>query len=120
MTKEQAFFIDVINILPLNSVCYLQAPDLSSKTILFRLKLTEYPYYKSLELNQENKNLFIESILHENIQEDIQSIEVRNNDTLLFEGFDCVEYGTISRTLLLSDYFKRNYINDNFCNISEN
>jgi hypothetical protein len=119
MTTEKSFFIEILNIIPLNSVCYLQAPNLELLKLLKNLEDTEYSYYKSIKINPVNKKLIIDSILYDDIQNDIQSIQIRFNDTLLFEGFDGVKYGTISKSIDLPNHFIENYINDDFCNISD-
>lgn len=118
MTTEQSFFIEVLNIMPLDSVCYLQVPNLDSSTLLKKMEDTEYSYYKSIKINSVNKELIINSILNEDIQDDIQSVQIKFDNVLLFEGFDGVECGTISKKIDLPSDFVRKYINDDFCNIS--
>ncbi|WP_418264584.1 hypothetical protein [Flavobacterium faecale] len=115
---EKDFFIDTLKIMPENSICYLQAPNLSSKLLLRVLQDSEYEYYLKIKLDNLNRKLLINCILSENIQEDLQSIEIKKDDELLFEGFDGVEYGTISNKLKLTEDYIKKYINDDFCNIS--
>lgn len=118
MMIEQEFFIDVLKILPLNSVCYLQAPNLGSIVLLKQLKQSNVEYYKLLELDDFNRQLIIDCILLEKIHEDIQAIEIKYKNQLLFQGFDGMECGTVSNKLKLSDDFINKYINDDLCNIS--
>jgi len=115
---EQEFFIDILKIMPENAVCYIQAPNLSSANLLSKLNKSNVEYFKVLVLDDFNKQLIINCVLLENIQDDIQSIEIRFKDQLLFEGFDGVECGTVSKKLKLSDDFISKYINDDICNIS--
>lgn len=115
---EQDFFIDVLKIMPENSVCYLQAPNLSSTALLSKLSPSEFEYYLLLKLDTINRLLIIDCVLSENVQEDIQMIEIKYNNKLLFQGFDGVEYGTISNKLKLTDDFIHKYINNDLCNIS--
>jgi hypothetical protein len=118
MMEEQDFFIDVLMIMPINAVCYIQAPNLDSINLLNKLKQSNSEYFRLLELDDFNRQLIIDCILLENIQEDIQTIEIRYKDQLLFEGFDGVECGTISNKLKLTDNFINKYINGDLCNIS--
>jgi hypothetical protein len=120
MEKEKLFFIDSLNLMPNDSICFIQAPNLESIEIKSVLKATEYPHYVSLQLNSSNLYLLCEKIINEDIQEDIQAIEIRHNGKLLFKGFDSVEYGTISKDVILPNEYIENYINEDFCNISEN
>ncbi|WP_264531659.1 hypothetical protein [Flavobacterium sp. N502540] len=115
---EQEFFIDILKIMPTNAVCYLQAPNLSSINLLNKLKQSDLVYFSVLELNESNLQLIINCILEEDIQDDVQTIEIRYENYLLFEGFDRVQYGTVSNKLKLRDDFLNKYINDDLCNIS--
>lgn len=47
----------------------------------------------------------------------IQNMQVKKDGILLFEGFDGVEFGTISKTILIPEWFKEKYIPDT-CTVS--
>jgi hypothetical protein len=118
MEIELTFFIDILKILPLNSICYIQAPSLTSTILLEHLEFAKVPYYRCFQLNVFNKKLFTDCITNENIQEDIQSIEIRLDDLLLLEGYDGLEYFTISKTLKLPDCLYEKYLYEDVFNIS--
>lgn len=120
MKKEKTFFIDSLNLMPINSICFFQAPNLDSPELQNLLNATDHAYYVSLELSSINLKLFIKKIIDDDIQDDIQSIEIRVGNKLLFKGFDSVEFGTISKDIILPNEYKNKYINNDFCNISEN
>ena len=58
-------------------------------------------------------------ITNENIQEDIQSIEIRLDNLLLLEGYDRLEYFTVSKALKLPDCLFEKYINEDVFNVSK-
>lgn len=117
MKLEKSFIIDVINLMPEESIALMQAPSLEVASIVERMEKTEFEYYNSLSLSKENKELLIQEIINNDIQDHIHSIEIRNNGQLLFEGFDGVEFGTISKHINLPVDFSK-YITEEICTIS--
>jgi hypothetical protein len=120
MTEQQAFFIDLINLMPLGSTLFIQSPDLETKSILQIMETTQFDYFKKIVLTSENKNVLFSDIVSNNIQENIQLIEIRDKEELLFEGYDGVKFGTISKKIKLPDDFVYNYIDKDICTISIN
>ncbi|MEO6963928.1 MAG: hypothetical protein ABIY90_18310 [Puia sp.] len=119
MNEEQSFFISVLNLIPVGSFLFIQAPSLEVESILNVMKETENEYFKSIELTPENKRLLINEIKLGNFQNYIHLTEIRHNKQLLFQGFDGVEFGIISNRISLPKEFILKYINDNFCSISK-
>ena len=118
MIKTQIYITDVLNLVPDEALCFIQAPDIEVPDFLHLMAPSSYEYYKQLNLSNANKKLLIELVKKENIQEDFQSIEIKFNDLLLFKGYDGMEYGTISKNLILSDKFVEDYINHDMCIVS--
>jgi len=117
MNLEKSFIIDVINLMPEDSSAFIQAPSLEAESIVKRMEKTEFEYYTSLKLSRENKDLLIQEIINNDIEDYIQSIEIKNNGQLLFEGFDGVEFGTISSHMNLPEEFSK-YLTEEICTIS--
>lgn len=109
---ENSFFIDVLNILPEKVECFIQAPSLDNVIIQEMFENTDYDYYKLLSLDETNKKTVLRQELETSFSIYIQSIEIKENGVLLFEGFDGVEYGTISKHILIPNWFKEKYIPD--------
>jgi len=118
MKPEQNYFIAVINQMPANSIIFLQASDLKIKNILDILHQSELKYYKWLLLNEKNKELLINEITNNNLQDNIESLEIRKDDKLLFEGFDKMDYGVISKDIYLSNEFIEKFVKGDMCIIS--
>ena len=119
MTKEQSFLIDIIEIMTLDSILFIQAPSLEFKPVIDLMKETNFEYYKLIYLNDANKKVLIDAIISDNIQDSIHSLEIRKDNCLLFEAFDRMEYGEISNQITLPRKFVENYIEEKMCIISK-
>jgi hypothetical protein len=119
MSENQAFCIDIINLVPIGSTCFIQAPNLENSKILNLMTPSKYAYYREIKLTELNKKILIEEILSNNIQEEFQSIEIKVNNKLLFEGYDGMEFGVITNTIVLPNWFVDKHIKTDMCAISE-
>jgi len=70
-------------------------------------------------LNPENKENLSIAVNEKNIEDYIERIEIRLNGGLLFEGYDSMEYGIISKKIELNKEFIINYIKGDMCEVSE-
>jgi hypothetical protein len=119
MTETQSYTIDLLNILPKEVSCFIQAPNLNNSEILDLMLPTKFEYYKEIKLTESNKKKVIEKIVTENVEEDFQSMEIRYNGQLLFEGYDGMGYGIISKTFKLPVWFIDKYIMNDICSVSK-
>lgn len=119
MTETQSYTIDIFNILPNEASCFIQAPNLEDPEILMLMLPTQFEYYKEIKLTDSNKKKIIEKVTTQNIEEDFQSIEIRHKNQLLFEGYDGMEYGTISKAFKLPIWFIEKYIKSEMCGVSK-
>ena len=105
MTETQTYFIDIINLVPDNSVCFIQAPSLENSQLLNLVSASPVEYYKQIILTESNKESLNKIVEVENCEEYFQSVEIKFRGKLLFEGYDGMGYGTISKDLKLPDSF---------------
>ncbi|WKW46811.1 hypothetical protein P3875_01680 [Myroides sp. JBRI-B21084] len=115
--EHNNFLVDILSILPNEVECLIQAPSLENSTIQKMTKKSKYDYYNLINLTEENKKDFIDEELTNSIGNFIQNIQIRKGDSLLFEGYDGVEYGVISKYLIIPDWFIKKYVPDT-CTIS--
>ena len=119
MTEEQQFCIDVLEIVPDNSVFYVQVP--SSKDAKF-LKIVndsqKYDWAKEVALNQQTKTLLKSLIAESLIVEEFNSVTIEHNEHRIFEGWDGMEIGEVSKTLILPNWFEEKYIASGYCILS--
>ena len=109
MENSKSFLIDVIRIVPEGSDCYVQAPSLDDKETLELMKPSEYSYYKIIKLEGLNKIKFIERLKTGDIGQYMQSMEIKIGQRILFEGWDGIEFGLISKTIILPHWFIDKY-----------
>lgn len=90
----------------------------------FGRKLLDIPF----EHSPNNYTLILTDIVRdklkaiidtENLQEHIYRLEISARGILLFEGYDGLEFGTISKAFALPHDFVRKYIKDDMCVISK-
>lgn len=119
MTQTQAYIIEVINLVPDDSICFIQAPSTENSEFINLVTQSPFAYYNQIILTPSNKKSLIKIIINQNIEEWFHSIEMRFNYVLLFEGYDGMEYGTISKNLQLTDLFINNFIKKEMCTVSK-
>jgi hypothetical protein len=112
MDNNEMFFVDILKIMPDNIDCYIQSPDLEDNIIKKMMSSTEYDYYQSIHLNGSNRDSFIERLKKETIVEYFQNVEIKKGSILLFEGYDRIEFGRISKTINIPVWFKEKYKED--------
>ncbi|MBF0762559.1 hypothetical protein IR148_16085 [Dysgonomonas mossii] len=112
MDNKDFFFIDVLKIMPDDIYCYIQSPDLEDNIVLGMMLPTEYDYYQCVHLDKNNKDRFIERLRNETVLEYFQSIEIKKDSILLFEGYDGIESGKISKNITIPTWFKKKYKED--------
>ncbi len=119
MENSRSLLIDVLKILPEHVVCYVQAPSLEDDVFLKMTSKTEYDYYSLIHLDKTNKEILIRQILSHSIDKYFQNIQLKLNDKLLFEGYDGIEFGIISNSINIPEWFINEYIIKEGCIISK-
>jgi hypothetical protein len=112
--------VDLLSILPENVDCFIQAPSTSNKVILSMMIDSEFPYYKLVRLSQSNKDEFINELLNSSVGDEFHSYEIKQNNKLLFQGYDGVDFGVLSMTVVVPEWFKKKHMvmDDEMCMIS--
>lgn len=101
------FFLDIIHLFSATDCdCYLQAPDLDNDLIQDFLDDCTIPYFVKIRLSAENALRFTDLELNHRVSQWIQSMEIRKDAKLLFEGYDSIEYGLFSKEVAIPDWFR--------------
>ncbi|HRD59056.1 MAG TPA: hypothetical protein PK504_13495 [Ferruginibacter sp.] len=116
--NDDSLLINVLKILPEEIDCYIQAPSLENESILNMMSETEWDYYKLIKINNLNKESFCNSLNDSTITQYFQNIELKNSNKMLFQGFDGVEIGIISKYIKIPIWFRDKYIISGDCTIS--
>jgi hypothetical protein len=111
--QPNSFFIDLLNILPQEVECFIQAPSLENTVVEAMLQNSEFDYFKVLTLDVTKKKEIVRQEIETFFSGSIQSIEIKKSGVLLFEGYDGVEFGSISREVFIPDWFKEKYSPNN-------
>ena len=111
-SEGKNFLVDVLKIQPDDLDCLIQAPSLENSTIQAMMLDSEFDYFKSIYLDKERKMDFINEDVDHSIGNYIQHIQIRKGAELLFEGFNGVEHGTLSKLVNIPAWFKEKYIPD--------
>lgn len=111
------FFIDVLNIFSDPIDCFIQAPSLEDNVIEEMFQDSEFKHYKLLKIDNNNKEKIVLQEIETLFSIYIQKIEIKRDNILMFEGFDGVEFGIFSKTLILPDWFLSKYVPET-CEIS--
>ena len=119
MTISGILLIDVLSILPEELELYIQAPSLEDHVIQSMMNKTEYEYYKVIRFNIENRSEIINRIEHHFVGEYFQNIQIKVEDGLLFEGYDGIEFGIISKSINIPLWFKEEYVLTGLCRVSD-
>jgi len=119
MTDTQSLTIDILKIIPDNSVCFIQAPSIdNSSAILNLFQPSEFAYYQQIILTKENKNEIVKAVVSENIEEYFQNLEIKHNNSLLCKAHDGMEMVTLSESINTPNEFIDKYVKTNLCVIS--
>jgi hypothetical protein len=118
MINSYSLLIDVLSILPREVDCYIQAPSLEDSIILKMMKNTDFEYFKLITITSENREIFLNQIKKTSAHDYFHNIQIKISNKLLFEGYDGVEYGILSNSINIPDWFKKEYIIENVCTVS--
>lgn len=111
-------FVDVLSILPDELECYIQAPSLRNSFIIGLLSNSTFDYYKLLKIDSTNRNDILMQEVDSNFSIYIQHILIKKDQVQMFEGFDGIEFGYISKSIVIPSWFNEKYIPDD-CSISQ-
>lgn len=120
MLPSKNLLIDVLSILSIEIDCFIQAPSLEDEIIQSLMSESEFDYFKLIKINNQNRNIIINHFLHNDIIQYFQSIQLKQDSKLLFEAYDGVEYGIVSKDVIIPDWFNTVYISDGTCIVSKN
>lgn len=113
MKSTKNLFVDIINLLPKDLVCYFRAHGLGMD-VLQNINATKGADSTIvMRINDFNKNRLIDFILSTHFYHEIERIEMLYNGKLLFEAWDGFDVGIISKTIGIPEWFQEaGYLDD--------
>lgn len=121
MTTEQSFTLDILDIVPDNSTCYIQCPSVDDDSKIKELIVhSEFNYNSKIILTFENKQKLKEIIRNEEYLVDhFQNMTIKHNDLTLMEAYDQNVFGIFSKTLNVPKSFLDKYSPTEHASVSD-
>ncbi len=108
MKQNGLFFLDILSIALENSMaCYIQAPDLEETSLV--LSRTNDPALRRIEVGATNMDMIEKEVQFNNIQDFMTYIVIKNNTSIIFEGYDGLNFGIFSKYFCIPDWFRKKY-----------
>lgn len=118
ITETQQLFIDILRLMPFEADLLIQSPHEEVLSVLENIEHTKSEVFNTIRLSRENRQKLVYEIIYNDIEEYMQSIQIKIGDQLLFEGYDGLEYGTFSREFQLPTEFLEKYTPKEMISIS--
>lgn len=111
MTIEQSFTIDLLDIVPDNSTCYIQCPSIDDDSKIKELFVPcEFAWGSKIILTSENKKKLKDIIRDEEYLVDhFHNMTIKQNNATLMEAYDGNVIGTFSKSLKVPQAFLDKY-----------
>ncbi len=119
MSETQEYFIDILNLVPVNFFCYIQSPHEEILEVLKYMSPAKEGGFIVVELSLENRNVLVQATISKHIEQFIHRIEIKFGGKLIFEGYDGIEYGGISKQINIPQEFLEKHVNGSMCFISK-
>jgi hypothetical protein len=118
IADTQQLFIDILRLMPFEADLLIQSPHEEVLSVLEDIEHTKGEVFNTVRLSRENRQKLIYEVIYNDIEEYMQSIQIKIGDQLLFEGYDGLEYGTFSREFQLPSEFLEEYTPKKMVSIS--
>ena len=118
ITDTQQLFIDILRLMPFEADLLIQSPHEEVLSVLEDIEHTKDGVFNTIRLSRENRQRLVYEVIYNDIEEYMQSIQIKIGDQLLFEGYDGLEYGTFSREFQLPTEFLEEYTPKEMVSIS--
>lgn len=111
MTETQSLAIDILNLVPDDSTCFVNAPSLDDHSdILKLLQPTSRNYYDwELKLTTDNKRKLTELIISDEVETSFQRIDFEHENNFLFIAYDGFSGVKVKRRDIVPDWFADKY-----------
>lgn len=115
MTEEQSILIDILKIVPDNSICYINAPSIDDDSIVLKLLVPADNYDWCLTLTADNKQKLTGAINSESIQDYFHRLDIKNGSAHLCEAYDGISTVILPDLKNIPKWFTDKYIREGEC-----
>jgi hypothetical protein len=111
MTETQSLSIDIINLVPDDSMCFINAPSIGDGSdILKLLQVSSRDYFDwELELTTDNKRRLIDLIIRDEVETSFHRIDFEGDRDFLFVAYDGFLGVKVKDRLTVPDWFAEKY-----------
>ena len=111
MTETQSLAIDILNLVPDNTTCFINAPSIGNNLDILKLLQSSITddYDWQLTLTTDNKRKLIDVIISEEIETSFHRLEIKKGDDLLFIAYDGFSEVTVKNRNIVPDWFAKKY-----------
>jgi hypothetical protein len=111
MTDTQSLAIDILNLVPDNSKCFINAPSLNDDSdILKLLQPSSRDFFDwELKLTINNKQKLIDLIVSDEVETSFHKIEIESDNDLLFIAYDGFSGVKVKDRLMVPNWFAEKY-----------
>ena len=111
MTETQALAIDILNLAPDNSMCFINAPSINGDSdILKLLQPSSRDHYDwELKLTTDNKRKLIALIISDEVETSFHRIDIEGGNNFLFIAYDGFSGVKVKDRLTVPDWFAEKY-----------
>jgi hypothetical protein len=111
MTETQSLAIDILNLVPDDSTCFINAPSLNEDSDISKLlQPTSRDHYDwELKLTTDNKRKLTELIISDEVETSFHRIDIENEDNFLFIAYDGFSGVKVKSRDIVPDWFAEKY-----------
>jgi hypothetical protein len=112
MTVTQRFIIDVLKLMPKDSICFMDTSDDPLLDSIERMEnsIIKNRYTCSFPLTEKNQNILISAIIEYHAEEEISNIFIELDGEILFMSYDGIMLGEILKKIVLPESFIKEYV----------
>jgi hypothetical protein len=111
LTETQSLAADIINLVPVNSTCFINAPSINDDSdILKLLQPSSTNHYDwQLTLTTDNKRKLIDVIISEGVEVDFHRLDIKTDNDFLFTAYDGFSGVKVTDKITVPDWFIKKY-----------
>lgn len=111
LSETQTLAADIINLVPDNSTCFINAPSINDNSdILKLLQPSSRDHYDwELKLTTNNKRKLIDLIISDEVETSFHRIDIESDNTILFIAYDGFSGVKVNDRLTVPDWFVKKY-----------
>ena len=104
-----------MKIVPDNSICYINAPDIDSDSAILKLLTPTTQYDWSINLSLDNKKILTSIITTDSIQDYFHRLNIKSANSLWCESYDGMCTVILSDSLDIPEWFTEKYAKEGLC-----